>query len=321
MKKLLRVLLLFLVLLSGTLLALTNPVLFSSEKGTVIDVDKKHLQDDVKFLCSTPSFRNHANIPALDTAAAYIEKQLRAAGYEPEEEKFTAEGKTYKNIICSYGPADAERLIVGAHYDVCEAQSGADDNASGVAGLLELARQLKKNSPQLDHRIDMVFYTLEEPPHFRAPTMGSAIHAKYLHDNNISVKGMICLEMIGYYSEEKGSQHYPLGLLKLFYPSKANYIAVVGKMGQGRFLRKVKRKIISSCGITVRSINAPTFVPGIDFSDHLNYWHYGYDAVMITDTSFYRNDNYHEAGDIPSTLNYDKMAEVVKGVYNAVVGL
>jgi hypothetical protein len=320
-KKFLRVLLILLVLLSGTLLALTNPALFPSGKGVIVAADKQRLQDAVKFLCSTHTFRNNENTSSLDTAAAYIGRQLRAAGYEPEEEKFTAGGREYKNIICSYGPGDAERLIVGAHYDVCGAQAGADDNASGVAGLLELARQLKKNSPQLDHRIDMVFYTLEEPPHFRTPTMGSAIHAKYLYDNNIKVKGMICLEMIGYYSEEKGSQHYPLGLLKLFYPSRANYIAVVGKMGQGRFLRKVKRKMISSCGINVRSINAPTFVPGIDFSDHLNYWHYGYDAVMITDTSFYRNDNYHQPGDIPSTLDYDKMAEVVKGVYNAIVGL
>ena len=167
----------------------------------------------------------------------------------------------------------------------------------------------------------MVFYTLEEPPHFRGPSMGSAVHAKYLFDNKIKVKGMICLEMIGFYSEAKNSQHYPIGLMKLFYPSAGNYVAVVGKMGQGNFLRKIKRKIIPVCGIDVRSINAPTFVTGIDFSDHLNYWKYGYDAIMITDTSFYRNENYHQTSDLPSTLNFDKMAEVVKGIYNAVVGL
>lgn len=187
--------------------------------------------------------------------------------------------------------------------------------------MLEIARKLAKENPPLAYRVDMVFYTLEEPPNFREPTMGSAIHAKYISDNKIKVKGMVCLEMIGYYSEEKNSQHYPSGIMKLFYPSKANYIAVVGKLGQGRFMRKVKRKICSACGIDVHSISALKFIPGIDFSDHLNYWKYGYDAVMITDTSFYRNDNYHRPSDLPSTLNFDKMAEVVKGIYNAVTGL
>jgi Zn-dependent M28 family amino/carboxypeptidase len=311
----------FLLIFSGGVFTLTNPVLLAGSTRSIVDVNKTQMQSDVNFLCGLTPSRNNEHVTSLDSSAQYILSELKRSGYEPVEQPYTANGKTYKNIICSFGPKDAERLIVGAHYDVCGEQQGADDNASGVAGLLEIARTLKKQNPVLSYRIDMVFYTLEEPPHFRESTMGSAIHAKYLHDNNIKVIGMICLEMIGYYSEEKHSQHYPAGFMKLFYPTQANFIAVVGKTGQGGFLRKIKRGIISSCGIDVRSINAPKFIPGIDFSDHLNYWNYGYEAVMITDTSFYRNDNYHQSSDVPSTLSFEKMAEVVKGVYNAVTGL
>jgi hypothetical protein len=320
-KRLLKVFLILILLLLGGVCAVTNPVLFAGSPGYAIQPDIKQLEADVKFLCALKPARSNASVSSLDSAAAYIISELKKAGYAPDEQKFTADGKSYKNVICSFGPDGAERFILGAHYDVCGEQAGADDNASGVAGLLELARHLKKQSPALNYRIDMVFYTLEEPPHFRRPTMGSAVHAKYLFDNKIRVKGMISLEMIGYFSEEKGSQQYPLGILKLFYPSKANFIAVVGKMGQGRFLRKIKRSMKGACGIGVRSINAPTFVTGIDFSDHLNYWKYGYDALMITDTSFYRNANYHQPSDLPSTLNYNKMGEVVKGVYNVIVSL
>jgi hypothetical protein len=320
-RKFLRTLFVLLVFLSGTLLALTNPVLFVSGKTGEITIDQQLLQNDVKFLCSMPLPRNNENVASLDSAGNYIGRQLTLAGYRPEFQEFMAAGKKYRNIICTYGPENAERLIVGAHYDVCGAQAGADDNASGVAGLLELARQLRQHSPALNYRVDMVFYTLEEPPHFRAPTMGSAVHAKYLYDNHIPVKGMVCLEMIGYFSEQKGSQQYPAGIMKLFYPSTADYIAVVGKMGQGRFLRKFKRRMIEASGVDVRSISAPAFIPGIDFSDHLNYWKYGYEALMITDTSFYRNGNYHQPSDLPSTLNFVKMAGVVQGVYHAIISL
>ncbi|MGZ4049469.1 MAG: M28 family peptidase, partial [Bacteroidia bacterium] len=207
------------------------------------------------------------------------------------------------------------------HYDVCDDQPGADDNASGVAGLLEIARLLKEQSSNLIYRVDLVAYTLEEPPNFRTANMGSAVHAKMLHDNHIKVKAMICLEMIGYYSDKKKSQEYPIGLMKLFYPRKANFIAVIGKMGQGKTTREIRNKLNDKSSVRAISLNAPAVVPGIDFSDHLNYWKYGYVAVMITDTSFYRNANYHERSDTLETLNIDKMAEVIKGVFNSIMSL
>ena len=212
-----------------------------------------------------------------------------------------------------------QRLVVGAHYDVYGENPGADDNASGTAGLLELARLLKSQNPDLKYRVDLVAYTLEEPPFFRTEFMGSAVHAKSLFDAGIKVKGMISMDMIGYFSDAPKSQDYPLGLLKLFYPAVGNYIAVVGNLGNVGMVRKVKKEMKKAAALKVRSINAPASLPGIDFSDHRNYWKYDFDAVMITNTAFYRNKNYHEPTDTPETLNYEKMAEVVKGIYGAVV--
>lgn len=320
LKKLFTYILIALPLLLICLYSITNPVFSYPDKlNYVIDADSIKLKEHVNKLTHTSKPRNNYNVQALNEAADYISSQLKTFGYEIEEQKFTTAGNEYKNILCSYGPKNAERLIVGAHYDVCGDQPGADDNASGIAGLLELARLLQLNKPQLNYRIDLVAYTLEEPPNFKTQYMGSAVHAKFLHDNKIKVKAMVCLEMIGYFSEKPKSQEYPVGFLKLFYPKTANFITVVGKTGQGSLVRKIKRNMQSNMTLDVRSINAPKFIPGIDFSDHLNYWKYDYPAVMITNTAFYRNKNYHEKSDTPETLDVSKMTEVVKGSYAAII--
>lgn len=308
---------LFLILINGTCLK-ASPISILSDS---FKVDKKRMYKNLKFLVKSPIARNDQNIERLNECAKYIFDEFKKLTEDVEEQKYFVNGKEYKNIICSFGPKESERIIVGAHYDVCDNQPGADDNASGVAGMLEIARMLKQLNPTLKYRIDFVAYTLEEPPNFRTANMGSAVHAKMLFDNKIKVKRMICLEMIGYFSDKRRSQEYPIGLMKLFYPTKANYIAVVGKVGQGKSVRNTKKAMKQNSDIKVCSINSPAFVPGIDFSDHLNYWKYGYSAVMITDTSFYRNANYHEKTDTLESLNIDKMAEVVKGIFASIVGM
>lgn len=283
--------------------------------------DKARILKDLQFLVKSPIARYDEHVERLNECAKYIFDEFKKLTNDVEEQKYLVGGKEYKNVICSFGPKDSERIIVGAHYDVCENQPGADDNASGIAGMLEIARMLKPQSSSLKYRVDFVAYTLEEPPNFRTANMGSAVHAKMLYDNHIKVKRMICLEMIGFYSDKRKSQEYPIGLMKLFYPTKANYIAVVGKIGQGKSIRNIRKAMRENSEIKVCSINSPAFVPGIDFSDHLNYWKYGYSAVMITDTAFYRNANYHEKTDTLETLNIDKMMEVVKGVFASIVGM
>jgi len=188
-----------------------------------------------------------------------------------------------------------------------------------VAGLIELAGLLSQDPPAM--RVELVAYALEEPPHFRTRSMGSFVHADALRREGARVRAMISLEMIGCFRDEPGSQSYPLPLFRLFYPSEANFIAVVGCLGQAGLVREVKRAMRSSMDVPVRSINAPRFVPGVDFSDHLNYWDAGFAAVMITDTAFYRNERYHTAADTPDTLDYRRMAEVVEGVHAAVMSL
>ncbi|WMJ73249.1 M28 family peptidase [Cytophagaceae bacterium ABcell3] len=298
---------------------IVSPVYSLPERSLDVPVDIERIKNDVYLLTNTPEPRNSFNIQSLNLAADYIKQEFSNISDRVEEQVYQVENNDFRNIICSFGPEEGERVIVGAHYDVCHEQPGADDNASGVAGLLELARILKVRSPE--HRIDLVAYSLEEPPFFKTPHMGSYVHAKYLKDNEIPVKAMISLEMIGYFSEEEDSQDFPFSLMKLLYPTKGNFIAVVGKVGQRSLTKKVKTSMISASAIPVKSINAPKFVQGIDFSDHLNYWIFGYPAIMITNTSFYRNKNYHEKTDTPETLDYEKMAEVIKGCYRAIVEL
>jgi hypothetical protein len=144
------------------------------------------------------------------------------------------------------------------------------------------------------------------------------VHAKSLKDKKIDVEVMICLEMIGYFTDEK-TQRYPLPLMKLFYPSQGNFIAVVGNGKSKQYIKKVRDAIRNNSAIICRSLTAPSFVTGVDFSDHRNYWKFGYKALMITDTSFYRNQNYHTIYDTIDTLDFEKMVEVVKGVAGFII--
>jgi Zn-dependent M28 family amino/carboxypeptidase len=209
--------------------------------------------------------------------------------------------------------------VVGAHYDAYGGLPGADDNASGVAGAIELARLLGASPPPI--RVDVVAFTLEEPPAFGSPGMGSAVHAASLRRAGVRLRAMVCLEMIGYYSNRSGSQTFPMPILRLFYPGRGNFIAIVGRPSEVRLVRILKGAMRSASTQPVRSINGPRSLLGADLSDHASYWDAGYPAVMVTDTAFYRNLAYHTAADSPETLDYDRIAEVVRGVFAAVLRL
>lgn len=188
-----------------------------------------------------------------------------------------------------------------------------------MAGLLELVRLVFKNAPLLDHRIDFVGYCLEEPPFFGSSSMGSYVHAKSLHDNKADVLGMICLEMIGYFSDEPESQPFPSPELAEIYPHTANFIIVVGIEKYSDFNQKVHKLMAQDSSIDVQIINFPT--PGglAGLSDHQSYWKFDYPALMINDTSFIRNPHYHTENDTIETLNFDKICEVVNSTYRALI--
>lgn len=275
-------------------------------------VDPLLLKDHVRKLSVdfVPRDSNHPE--NLLRAAEYIKNALRPSAANVALQSFKVQKQQFVNVVAEYGPETEEVFVVGAHYDVFSNLPGADDNASGVAGLIELGKLLQHL--ELRNRVELVAYSLEEPPYFASSDMGSAVHARSLQEQGKKVKLMIALEMIGYFSDEKDSQQYPAKLLELLYPSRGTFIAVVDQVVSNQ-ARKVKSAINRFTDLPAYSINAPSFVPGIDFSDHRNYWAEGYPAVMVTDTAFYRNHAYHTENDTCDKLNYEKMAKVVYGIF------
>jgi Zn-dependent M28 family amino/carboxypeptidase len=311
------VLLTFVLLLVAGCCWLTQPLFSRPNPTSQRTIDPIRLEAHVRRLSIQLTPRDESHIENLDQAAIYIKGEFEQTGAIVSEQPYRVSGKSYRNVIAQFGPETAERVVVGAHYDTAGPLPGADDNASGVAGLIELAHLLGK--AQLPMRVDLVAFTLEEPPYFRTTSMGSSVHAQSLLKRGVRVRAMISLEMIGYFSDAANSQRFPATILRALYPATGNFIAVVGRLGEGLLVRRVKRAMLDASPLPVYSINAPRFLPGVDFSDQLNYWQAGYNALMITDTAFYRNRNYHTASDTADTLDYKRMAMVVEGLYAAVL--
>lgn len=299
------------ILLSVITALLFQPVFAQSNSDS--------LKAIVEEIVVRDGYRTYKDTVTLNNVAEFIFDRFQQATDTTFYEVFTVNGVEYKNVVGRIGDKSLPTIVIGAHYDVFDDLPGADDNASGVAGMIEALRFLRGG--KAGFCIEFVAYTLEEPPFFGSQAMGSFIHANNMHYDNRIVYGMISVEMIGYFSDEKGSQDYPLGLMKWFYGSKGDYILLTRKFFPGQFSRKIGKHFKRSEKIRTKKINAPTFIRGIDFSDHRNYWTFGYDAFMITDTSFYRNKNYHHASDTPETLDYERMAKVVDALIAAVTAL
>ncbi|HEX3576915.1 MAG TPA: M28 family peptidase [Thermoanaerobaculia bacterium] len=295
---------------------LRQPVLTGLPPTRRPHADARKLERDVRFLSTTALPRSAASPESLRRTAAWIAQSFRESGARVTMQPFGARGKMWQNVVAEFGPEDRTQplLVVGAHFDAFgEARPfpGADDNASGTAALLELARLLGQIHPKAP--LMLVAYSNEEPPFFGSEEMGSAIHAAALAREQRRVKGMICLEMIGYYS---GPQMWPTPLFSLLYPSRGDFIAVVGGWHDRALTRLVKRGILGVGGIRVVSFTGPHETS--DASDQRNYWAHGWPSVMVTDTAFLRNPNYHTIRDCAETLDYVRMAAVVDGVLNAI---
>ncbi len=299
----------------------TNPVHVTPQPAPAPHAESVRLQADVRHLTAMSPSRTARNVAVLDAAAGYIGQSFAAAGCTMTEQAFEIDRTTYRNIVCAFGPEAAPRLVIGAHYDVAgEGNPGADDNASGVAAILELARLVGAAKPVLAHRLELVAFTLEEPPHFRTPNMGSHVYARGIAEEEIPLKLMISVEMVGYFSDEPGSQDYPAGILRWLYPDTANFIGVVGRTFDRSSVARVKALMTAAGVLPVHSINAPVALAGIDFSDHWSFWENDLPAVMVTDTAFFRNPHYHRPTDTAGTLDYRRMAAVVDGLYQVAAG-
>jgi len=295
-----------------------QPVFTDGERSKAA-VDPELLKKYVVTLSQDFLPRTFDDAGNMTRCVSYIDARLRQTGACVTNQSYVAYKTPCQNVVALFPGQDQQRVVIGAHYDAVLGTPGADDNASGIAGLLELARLLQGS--KLKHTVELVAYCTEEPPCFASEHMGSSHHARSLAEQKISVKAMIALEMIGFFSDDRNSQNYPVPLLRLFYPSRGNFISIVGDARQRLLIRKVKRCMNGATDLSVYSILAPASLPGVDFSDHRNYWENNFPAVMVTDTAFYRNHRYHQAGDTADRLDYERMAKVIVCVYEAVVAL
>ena len=267
--------------------------------------------------------RNTTQAAALDRAAAYIENDLKKMGFRIDSQWLEAGGIRVRNlfVIVPAAMPDAGVVVVGAHYDSAYGTIGADDNASGVAGLLEIARSIsgRKDDP-LKRELHLVFFTNEEPPYFGTQQMGSYRYAESLSRNKRKVEAMLSLEMLGYYCDVPGCQKYPLPLSVAF-PDKGNFIAFVGNLDSRELTRRVVGSFRQHAAIPSEGVTAPTFIQGVDYSDQLWFWRFGYPAVMVTDTSFMRYSHYHKATDTPEKLDYVRLSLVVDALVPSILEL
>ena len=273
----------------------------------------------LKYLTQIQPPRNYRNIDSLNNVALYLEDRFKDIGLETYFQNYVVDNNEYKNVIATLNPQYEKRLIIGAHYDVCGDFQGADDNASAVAGLIQTAKQLYSLKDILPIRIDFVCFTLEEPPYYGTENMGSYVYAKYLFDNKIDVIGMINYEMIGYFTNE----NVDLSKLSMFITkkqadiSKGNFIAMVCNEQSQNFMSEFDFENIDK-NIEYVEAMIPTPINQITASDHLNFWKFGYKAIMVTDTAHFRNPNYHTANDTLETLDVNKMQCVVNLIVESI---
>jgi Zn-dependent M28 family amino/carboxypeptidase len=206
-------------------------------------------------------------------------------------------------------------IIVGAHYDSVQGSPGANDNASGVAAVLELARLFRGFTPR--KTIRFVFFVNEEPPYFQTESMGSVVYAKQLRTDRIAVSAMISLETIGYYSDAPGSQKYPV-LLGLLYPSRGNFIGFVGNPSSRALLRMAIQRFRETTSLPSEGVAAPEQWPGVGWSDHWSFWQEKYPAIMVTDTALFRYPYYHSPYDTTNRIDFARMSRVVNGMRRVV---
>ncbi|HEY5705907.1 MAG TPA: M28 family peptidase [Terrimicrobiaceae bacterium] len=271
------------------------------------------LRSDVVVIAGDIGNRNWLVYPRLVEAAAWIEASFAQAGFKVRRLGYDVRGRTCDNLEVEIpGRTRPEEIVViGAHYDSVPGCPAANDNGSGVAALLALARALAGSEPQ--RTIRFVAFVNEEPPFYRSSEMGSFVYARECLERGDRVVAMLSLETIGYYRDERGSQMYPPPF-SLFYPSEGNFIAFVGNVHSRALVRQCLTAFRREVKFPSEGAALPEFITGVGWSDHWSFWKAGYPAVMVTDTALFRYPYYHSPEDTPEKLDYDRMARVVAGL-------
>lgn len=292
----------------------------AAEEQNELRVLERQLRTHVKRLSANGAGRNFIVNDTLTPARNYIEEQFVKAGLPVRNQSYELYGDVYSNIIVDLPViGDSKKvLIIGAHYDSIENSPGANDNASGVAALIEIGKYLSRKS--LRHKVRLIAFVNEEPPFFQTQEMGSLVYARSLSRGKEDIIGMIALETIGYYTDEPGSQRYPK-LFNLLYPDTGNFISFIGDLQSRSLVAKSISLFREHSLVPSEGIAAPAFIPGVSWSDHWSFWATGHKAIMITDTALYRFDHYHQHTDTPDKLNYQRYSKVVHGLFYVVEGL
>ena len=285
----------------------------SADELTVRD----HLTQHVQALAGQIGERHIWRPTALDQAVRYIEATWHGQGYKVARQPFDVEGQTVYNLAVelSGGSRRDEIVLVGAHYDTVPGSPGANDNATGTAAVLELARLLV--GQQLPRTVRFVAFVNEEVPFFQHDTMGSWVYARRSRMLGERIVAMLSIETIGYYSDMVGSQHYPFPF-GLFYPDTGNFIGFVGNIASRALVQRSLAAFRQHTALPSEGVAAPGWMTGIGWSDHWAFWHEGYPALMVTDTALFRYAPYHTRADTPDQINYDRMAHVVAGLARVV---
>ncbi len=280
----------------------------------------ERLRAHVEMLAGTIGERTVWRYPSLQRAAEYITDSLSAVGYITQRQTFEVSRLPISNIeaVLSGTTKPDEIIVVGAHYDTVSDCPGANDNATGVAATIELARRFA-SSPRA-RTIKFVAFVNEEPPFFKTPQMGSLVYATAAKDRGDRIVGMLSLETMGCYSDVKGSQRYPapVGLL---YPDVGNFIGFVANVKSTRLLLKARRAFKRRTAFPLQCAALPDAIPGVGWSDHWAFWQAGFPALMVTDTAPFRYQWYHTAHDTPDKIDYDKLAQVVDGLEAVIASL
>lgn len=277
---------------------------------------QKMLEGHVNLLAGPLVPRNHLDPGNYAKARAYIREQLAAMHhYDVSEQKVEGDKKPSYNVVAEIKGAEFpdEVIIIGAHYDSHMSTPGADDNASGVAAGLEIARAFAARKTAPKRTVRFLFYANEEPPYFKNESMGSLGDARIMAAAERQVVMMFSLEMLGYYDTAKNSQKYP-PVLRSFYPNTADFVAFVGQVKDRSQVKCSVKTFRDSVAFPSEGFAGPRFIEGLDYSDHWSYWEQGYPAIMVTDTSFFRNGHYHQPTDTPDTLDFPRFARVVDGL-------
>ena len=279
---------------------------------------RDRLRGHVSVLAEKIGERNISHYRALGLAAEYITSHLRESGLSVRKEPYWIGDKEVANIEAELkGTARPEEIVVvGAHYDTVPGSPGANDNASGVAALLEIVSIFRY--ARTARTIRFVAFVNEEPPYFMSETMGSLVYARRARNRKDKIVAMLSLETIGYYSDRPKSQLYPAPF-SLFYPDTGDFIGFVSDLGSRKLLRRAIGTFRESTHFPSEGLAAPAGIEGVGWSDHWSFWQAGYPAIMITDTALFRYPHYHESSDTPDKLDFERMARVVKGI-GGVVG-